>query len=51
MFGTAGELRLDPNKKPVILDVDKEELAHPSVCTFIYCHRVISDFSDGFYSY
>ena len=32
-FGTAGELRLDSNRKPVLVDVDKEELAHPSVST------------------
>lgn len=32
-FGTAGELRLDSQKKPVLVDVEKEELAHPSLYT------------------
>lgn len=32
-FGTAGELRLDSQRKPVLVDVDKEELAHPSLYT------------------
>ncbi|XP_052782525.1 serine/Arginine-related protein 53-like [Mya arenaria] len=31
VFGTAGELRLDSHRKPVILDIDKEDLAHPSL--------------------
>ena len=32
MFGTAGELRLDPSqRKPVIVNVDTDELAHPNV--------------------
>ncbi|XP_052216623.1 serine/Arginine-related protein 53-like isoform X2 [Dreissena polymorpha] len=31
LFGTAGELRLDGNRKAVIVDVDREELAHPSL--------------------
>ena len=34
MFGTAGELRLDPSqRKPVIVNVDTDELAHPNVRT------------------
>lgn len=32
-FGTAGELKLDSQRKPVLVDVDKEELAHPSLYT------------------
>lgn len=35
MFGTAGELRLDSQRKPVLVDVDNEELAHPSVRIFL----------------
>ena len=39
LFGTAGELKLDPNqRKPVIVNVDTDELAHPNVrlcsCSF-----------------
>ena len=35
LFGTAGELKLDPSqRKPVIVDVDKDELAHPNVSCY-----------------
>ena len=35
LFGTAGELKLDPSqRKPVIVDVDNDELAHPNVSWF-----------------
>lgn len=34
LFGTAGELKLDPNqRKPVIVNVDTDELAHPNFYT------------------
>lgn len=33
MFGTAGELKLDSQKKTVLVDVEKEDLAHPSLYT------------------
>ena len=32
LFGTAAELKLDPSqRKPVIVNVDTDELAHPNV--------------------
>ncbi|XP_045199637.1 serine/Arginine-related protein 53-like [Mercenaria mercenaria] len=32
-FGTAGELKLDSQRKPVLVDVENEDLAHPSLYT------------------
>ncbi|KAL4220464.1 hypothetical protein ACF0H5_020864 [Mactra antiquata] len=32
-FGTAGEIKLDSQRRPVLIDVDNEELAHSSLYT------------------
>lgn len=33
VFGTAGELKLDSQRKPILLDIENEDLADPSLYT------------------